>query len=358
MTPTRVRRRWFSTCTLGSNTPSRRKAAAIWLAAASAVGLVACGDDKGSDPGAFPAQITLNERAFYPEGIAYSQKQDQIFVGSFFKGKVATLDTDGALTTFVEDDSLVSVVGLAVDEANGWLVVTNSDIGRAERSQQATAFQLAQLLIYELDTGDHVRTVDLAQVYAGAQFVNDVITDGNGTIYATNSASPVIYKVDSAGNPSVLVEDDALGPPQPDAFGMNGIEYHDDGFLLVSHGADLYKVPLDSPSNFSKIVVSGALNAIDGLLLTDRETLVVVSNNLAGLPYEEAIYQLRSDDGWASATIQSTFSELEDKMPTTAALVGTDVYVTHANFATLDAYLRGGGTSPLSEAFVVQKVAF
>jgi sugar lactone lactonase YvrE len=327
----------------------------VLLTIALAFLAAACGsDDKTAS--SFPAALKVQETGFYPEGIAYSERHHLIYLGSFYRGKVATLDAQGTLRPFIDDPRLVSVVGLAVDEANNRLVVTNSDMGRGERSSAKTTFQLAEIVTYDLDTGARIHATNLAELYRGGQFVNDVVTDGKGTIYATNSASPVIYKVDASGTGSVLVEHELLAPPAVGQFGTNGIVYHPDGYLIVSKGAGLLKVPLDNPKNISAVTVDQSLNAIDGLLLTDNHTLVVVSNNFTGQPYPEAVYELGSKDGWKTARVSATFTALEDKMPTTATLVGKDVYVTHANFMTLEAFFGNHGA--LASSFVVQKVSF
>jgi sugar lactone lactonase YvrE len=325
------------------------------------IGLLApsgCGGDDEQTPAAFPATLKVQQTGFYPEGIAYSRAKERIYLGSFYLGKVVSFDAQGVMRSYIDDPQLVSVVGLAVDEANHRLVVTNSDIGRGERSSQATAFQLGEVRTYDLDSGALVHATNLAAVHPGPQFINDVVTDGAGTIYATNSADGVIYRIAPDGTGSVLIEDAALAPPAPGEFGTNGIAYHPHGYLIVSKGAQLLKVPLDDPSKLQPIAVDQPLNAIDGLLLLDDGgTLVVVSNNLSGQPYPEAVYRLRSTDGWGSASVDATFTALADTMPTTAALVGDHVYVTHANFGTLEAFFSQPG-SPLSDSFVVQRIAF
>lgn len=323
----------------------------LFTVLAMAVFFAACQKDEVKP---LPEVYEINESSVHPEGIAFSRKEQKLFAGSYVKGKVLSIALDGYVSDFVTDGSLVTVVGLAIDETQNRLIVCNSDGGLSQRSKPETIGQLAELRFYDLRTGDHLRTVDLSSLYVGGHFINDVIVDANGNVYATDSFSPVIYKVDNDYNASVLVQDDQFQVPSGQ-FGLNGIVYHPNNYLIVGMGTGgkLYKVDLSNSNRVENIPTNISLNSTDGLLLTDKNKLVAVSNNFSGAPYQEAVYEIESDNDWTSATVKQSFSNFEGSFPTTVADVNGTTYVSHANFPELV-------TPDIPEVtrFVIQKVQF
>jgi sugar lactone lactonase YvrE len=316
-----------------------------------AIVFAACSKD---DVKPLEQQYKLTENALFPEGIAYSSATQKIYAGSYYKGKIVSIDLMGQMRDFIIDDQLVAVVGIAVDTYNNRLIVSNSDSGLSEKSDNSTIGQLAQVIFYDLNSGVKLRTVDLSQLVLGGHFINDVTIDNAGNIYATDSFSSVIYKIDSEYNASVFLESD-LFIPDPGTFGLNGIVYNSGGFLIVgkSIGGLLYKVPLDDPQSVIQITLDQSINALDGLLLKDASTLLVVSNNFTGAPYEEAVYKITSSDGWNNASVANSFTNLTGTFPTTLAMVNNAVYVNYGEFSHLI-----DGSGPNFNDFKLQKITF
>ena len=153
-----------------------------------------------------------------------------------------TVDLDGIMTEFVKDETLIAVVGLAVDNKINRLLVCNSDAGISKRSDKSTIGQLAQVISYDLTTGKKLNTINLGSLYPRGHFLNDLVLDNVGNIYVTDSFSPVIYKIDTEDKTSVLVTDKSFEVPQG-TFGLNGIVYHSDNYLIVgrSYGVNYLK---------------------------------------------------------------------------------------------------------------------
>jgi len=301
--------------------------------------VISCNNDddyRASNLAELPDSILLQETSLYPEGIVYDEVSQKTFIGSYYKGKIETVDINGNLNDFIIDEALVAVVGLAIDYNNNRLLVCNSDTGISLKSDPSTTGQLAEVIAYDLTTGAKLNTFDLSGLYTGGHFLNDLVLDANGNIYVTDSFSPVIYKIDTNNNPSVLVSNSIFEVPQG-TFGLNGIVYHPDNYLIVgkAFGGILYKIPLNNPSDVQEITLSVSVNSLDGLLLLDDNTLALVSNNFTGAPFDEAVYKIETSNNWSSGNITNTFTNLYGAYPTTLTEISNTLFVNFGYFPEL-----------------------
>jgi len=306
----------------------------------------------GCSTTSLPNSIEVNAPKLHPEGITYHDKSSRFFLSSIYEGKIISVNHQGRIEEFAKDESLVSIIGMHVDKKNNRLVVCNSDSGFGAKSSERTTGRLAQVVMYDLSTREKLQTVDLASLYQGGHFVNDLTFDDAGNIYVTDSFSPVIYKVETSGKASVFAEDALFSAPQG-SFGLNGIVYHDN-FLIVAKAdsGKLYKVSLDNPRDIKEIVLDGAVNSIDGLLLQADNALILVSNNFEGAPFDEAVYKIETADNWASGSIKAVKKIEGNVFPTTVTQIEDTVYV---NYSYLPALVT---QQPPVEQFKIQKIAF
>lgn len=300
-----------------------------------------------------PEQYNLTETSLYPEGIIYSELMGKTYVGSYFKGKIITIDLYGNTSDFVIDPNLVAVVGMAIDEKNNQLWVCNSDAGISLKSDNSTIGQLAEIIAYDLTTGAKLKTIDLSGLYQGGHFLNDLVLDASGNLYITDSFSPVIYKIDSNDTPSILVSSTSFEVPQG-AFGLNGLVYHPDNYLIIgkAFGGVLYKIPLNNPENIEEVTLNTSVNSLDGLLLSGN-TLYLVSNNFTGAPFDEAVYRIESSSNWTTAEVTGTFKDLNGFYPTTLTEINNGLFVNYGFFPELI-----DPTSAPNSSFNLQKVRF
>lgn len=301
---------------------------------------LACGsppDDAGTDSAdsaqtALPDTLRIGVPGLHPEGIEYDATGGRFLIGSVTLGTITEVGDDGTHRPFIEDADLVSSIGIHIDAANGRLLVANSDLGVFADPELPGQ---AMLGIYDLGTGALLHMVDLGALVPGVRhFANDVAVGPDGTAYVTDSFAPVIYRVDLEGNASVLVENELLSA-QP--IGLNGIDYHPDGYLLVAlMGAQsMARVPLDAPEDLSEVSLSEPIVG-DGLALRPDGTLVVVGSSVGedASPVPEVII-LSSADGWNTAEVAARAAT--PSQPTTAALRGDAIYAVNPHFSGLGA---------------------
>ena len=74
-------------------------------------------------------------------------------------------------------------------------------------SAPGTRNRVAQVLEFNLDTGELQQTYDLSSLSRGPTLANDLALDAQGNIYVTDSFQPQIYKIDRATR---RIDSDAL----------------------------------------------------------------------------------------------------------------------------------------------------
>ncbi len=305
----------------------------LLIALASSV-LAGCGgpepetagsQSEGSAPAAsLPAMITAERGGFIPEGIEYDGASGRLLAGSLPEGTIYQIHPDGRLTAVVTDPDLVSSVGIEVDAVRNRLLVANADFRVFEGASRGRAM----LGAYDLATGARLAMVDLGAVIPDAPsdasyFANDVVAAPDGTAYVTDTFQNVIYRVGPDYQASVFYRFEPM-----EGLALNGIVYHEAGYLLVAGGSVLYKVPLADPAATSQVTLPEPVEGQDGMVWTSDGRLAIVSNS------QNRVVALSSADQWATAQLAGVGPFTVQG--TTAAVVGDDVYVVHPHFADQD----------------------
>jgi sugar lactone lactonase YvrE len=279
-----------------------------------------------------PAEITFTQSNLFPEGLVYDPVHQRFYVSSTTRGSIGIVTPAGAYQPFITDATLTRTTGLEVDQLRRRLLVSNAPNG---------------LGAYHLSSGARLFFADLAALLPGAPiFINDVALDPEGTAYATNSQSPVIYKVDREGRASVFFQDAAFALP-PGGFGFNGIEYDERGFLLAGFTArnQVVKIPVHQPADYSVVQLDAPLNRPDGLLLSKDGKQLLVANNAGGSP-EGKVLAFISHDEWQSGHLSTTFN--------TGAVFPTTLTGRGRRVSVLYAYLHLSGTG--RDLFTIREV--
>lgn len=290
--------------------------------------LAACANDKDVATLGPPAQVNFTQPGLYPEGTQYDDAGGRFLVSSQTAGRIGQVKDDGTYAQFADDPQLISTIGLNLDVPRNRLLVAVSDPGyNPARTTAATLRKLAAVAIFNA-TGAKTGYVSLGTLrpaYA-AHFANDLAVDAAGNIYVTDSFAPIIYKIDGQGVASVFLENSALAAPAG-TFGLNGIVYHPDGYLLVAKSDEgaLIKVPLNNPGGFTKVNTTGLLlSGDDGLQLTNNTTLLMACNA------QGQVYRLTSADGFATVNRTGSFATGAVYPTTFARRNGTDSYVLYS----------------------------
>lgn len=292
-----------------------------------------------------PAQVTFKTTGLYPEGFAWDETNERFLVSSITEGDVFAVTKDGAITRFITDDKLISSTGITIDAPRNRVIVATGDVNASKRSAMSSAYVTNSIGIYDLKTGAQKSFTTLGDLSPmSGHFGSEAAVDASGNIYVTDSFAPALYKVDTSGAKSVFLENDAFKPAM-NAFGLNGVVAHPDGYLLVAktdEGA-LFKVPLADPSSFTRVDVA-ALAGADGITLDGKNALLVAQNT------SHAVMRVTSTDGWKTASATKVL-EVDDVFPTMVSDARGDFFVLQSH---LNLLLSGDMTR---EEYTLQKVS-
>ena len=271
--------------------------------------------------------IRFNSNELYPEGTAYSKKQDIFFVGSIRYGTIGKVDRKGNYTPFINDPELVTTVGILANDEENLLYVTIADNGVSQNSKPETKYKLSKVAAYDLTTGKRKFIADLGALNPNApNLVNDLTYDEKGNVYATNSFSPMIFKITPEGKSSIFAQNDMwIG----ESFNLNGIVYHKNGYLITTQYSTgkLFKINIANPKDI-QVIEAPTFTKTDGLILNGSKELVVISNGT------DTIYKLTTSDNWKSATIANS-QKSQSFFPTTGVLAKGKYYILNAKLSEL-----------------------
>ena len=301
----------------------------VFMVFALAAGLIAC---KGGQVRTTPDTVKFNSSTLYPEGVEWDAQNKRFLVTSIRKGEIGSVNDDGTYWVFAKDPRMVSSVGIDIDAKRDRVLVCNADAGAAENSSPDTTGKLAGLAVLRLSTGELIKYIDLAKGLDGGHFCNDITINKDGSAYITDSFSPIIYKVDTNYNASVLINNEAFSGK---SFNLNGIVVKDN-YLLVAkmNSGQLFKIPLDNPASFKEVKIKENIEGADGLVMTSDGSLLVIANNNAhvGIPESapvNAVIKFKSNDNWATAIAVGKAST-GDVFATTGTIRENQAYVVHA----------------------------
>lgn len=304
-------------------------------------------------------KIIIKNEGLYPEGISFDAQEQVFYVSSVARGEVWKVNLKGESELFIKDDRFASTVGLQVDKKRNRLIVCVADPGVGENSNIKSKGRLAGVAIYDLTSKKELAYYSLAPSNSDkGHLANDISIDGMGNIYITDSFSPIIYKINIHGKASVFANDPKWDVTEG-KFGLNGIVYHPDGFLIVSHydSGKLYKVDVNNPANIKEVTLNQPsktwnITGLDGLLLLNSKTLIAVNSDPSGGENENVVYRLLSNDSWDSFEINAAMPT-SNTYPTTLTSTGDDIFVLHGRLLELFTENK----SP-EKTFEIEKISF
>jgi sugar lactone lactonase YvrE len=260
--------------------------------------------------GAFASEATLaiDSPNLFPESFAYLASTDRFYVGSLRYGRVSSVAADGTIKTLCADPRLKSTFGIIADESRGVVHACNADLGISVRSQAAGVGQVCSLATIDARTGAVLAYVDLSGLQAGRHLPNDAAIASDGSIYVTDSLSPVVYRIPKRGQAERFVSDPRFAATAP-AAGLDGIAVAASGTIVVnhiSHGA-FFRIDPRTKAVSQIALAGGDLKGCDGMRFGRDGRLIVAQSTLAG-PSRNALNELTSHDDWRTASVSKSWA--------------------------------------------------
>ena len=209
---------------------------------------------------------TIEERDLVPEGTAWDPATRSVLIGSLNKNAIIAIAPDGKITDRVPrgGNGLGSVVGIHVDTTRGILYATSN--ARFDRPADSTR---SALFAFDAATG-RFRARYEVPAGSGPNFLNDLTSGTDGTVYVTDSRSGAIWVLRAGA--TGLTRFDAAGR----FTGPNGITISPDGRHLFIADMDFLRVvplsggapwQLEVPDSINVFGVDGLAFASNGLIV-------------------------------------------------------------------------------------------
>lgn len=254
-----------------------------------------------------PDVITIENIAQNPEGIEYNKNDQTFFLSSLNADPIIKVNLDGTFQSFTSGEQFpLSTAGLQIDYERNRLLAAGFN-GLELLDEDPTTKGVSFLRVYNLETGVIEQDINLSSLLpdANAYFANDIAVDNDGNAYVSDWFAGVIYKVDLNGNPTVFWSNNSGIPGGP-----NGLDFHPDGYLLVSvindgtyseHG--LVKIPVNDANSATNVnITDSEFAGFDGMVVTSEGNVIGVTNN-GEVPGGNMLIELSSTDGWESAEV-------------------------------------------------------
>ena len=237
--------------------------------------------------------FTLPQMTGLVEGIAFRPKTGAYYFGDVHLRCVWVRAADGSVTRLsAPDDRLLGIFRVAIDEARGALWAS---MGALEQMQGFTPARKGAGGLAELDlaTGQ-VRRVIAAPSDGTPHLLGDFVQLADGTIYATDTTSPVIWRLAPGGT--------ALEPLVHGGFrSLQGITLSGDGrgVFVTDYPVGVLYVDIATKAIRPLTPPSGAdLRGLDTLVRTPEGGLVAINNATA----RQRVLRLTLDGGATAIT--------------------------------------------------------
>ena len=222
--------------------------------------------------------VQLRDTLLHPEGIAWDGARRRWLVSSVRQRKIVAVDQRGDASDLVRSgqDGLDAALAIGVDSSQGLVWVASAALPQQLGWMPADSGRSA-VLAFDLATGKLRRRVHLP-VVAGGHSVGDLTVLTDGTVYASDTRSPALYRIAPAGGDTarVVVADNPL-VRSPQGLVADG------GRLLVadySHGV-LVVDPVTRSVQALPAPPGVTVLGIDGLVRQDQHHLIGVQNGIS-----------------------------------------------------------------------------
>ena len=228
-----------------------------------------------SPEGVAQRAFQLGDSDLIAEGMAYSENRHEFYVSSVRKRKILCIKSTGEESdSSLPNDSLWSVMGMAVDQKRQILWAATSALGQMEGFREDLRGRAA-IVKYDLRKGTLVGRWEVSPVGTG-HTVGDLTLDNAGDVYATDSQAPNIYRLTSDGKFELYLTSNQF-------VSLQGIAWSKDNKLLYvsDYARGVFVIdPKRKRVHLMAPLRNETLLSIDGLYWYDG-TLIATQNDIS-----------------------------------------------------------------------------
>ncbi len=261
----------------------------------------------------------LNQKDLITESVAFDKKTKAYFVSSVHQGKILKIDEKRNVREFsTKEDELWSVLGIKIDEKRRLLYACTTAFPQYINFKKSDEGK-SGIFKYNLDTGKLIKKYILSE--NDKKFViGDLAIHKNGDVYATDSVSPHIYKIDTKTDSlEIFLKSENFSSLQGITFNKNYSE-----LFVADYSKGIFKISLSNKTYkqlkpASNITILG----IDGLYFY-KNKLIAIQNGTR----PNRVVELALDDSQSKIisfkALEANHSDFED--PTLGTIVNNQFY--------------------------------
>lgn len=263
--------------------------------------------------------FTIPQKDLITESVAYDAATKRFFASSIHKRKIVAIDASGKVSDFsLASDGLWSVSGMRVDEKRKILWATTTAFPQMENFQKADDGK-SGVFKYDLQTGKLLKKYLLSNETA-KHALGDLIVAKNGDLYASDSVSPNIYRIETkADELEIFLTSDNFSS-------LQGLAFSPDEKILFAadYSKGIFRIAMKD-KKIAQIKTGANTNpiAIDGLYF-HRGNLIAIQNGFR--PHRVARFILNKDFSQITKSETLAANHADFNEPTLGTFVGNDFY--------------------------------
>ena len=260
--------------------------------------------------------LTLPQRDFFPEGIAFDEHSGTFFVGSVRTGSVVEIIAAGDVAPFAQLGW--SVLGMKLDRPRGllWVSISGLDQRADLDSRRRGRAGIAALALSD----GRLQGEYLLPDESVERVVGDLVVSDDGHVYASDSIAGGVWVLHAGADAMTpVLPDGTLVSPQGLDMGPNGTLY------VADYNGGIFRVDVESgAAERLQAPDAVSLYGIDGLYV-QGDGLLAVQNGIS--PHR--VLRVRLDAGGTAVTEAKVLLRADPRFgePTLGAVVGDAFYL-------------------------------
>lgn len=219
--------------------------------------------------------FTIDQKGLVVESVAYDPQTETFYVSSVHQRKILAIDRQGSVKELAtERDGLWSVLGIKVDAKRRHLWAVTSAMPQMRGLQSGDAGRSA-VFKFALPSGKLIKAYHLPKSPT-PHALGDLLINARGEVFASDSLTPAVYRIDARGDKlELFLEDAEFASPQGLAFSDDESE-----MFLADYSKGIFRIDMRSRRvSLIQPTATATLLGIDGLYFY-RGDLLAIQNGV------------------------------------------------------------------------------